>query len=198
MLKLFFIRHLESYCLRPYIKSLRKFRKYHRFIGVTLAILVLISAVTGILLSFKKDVDLLQPPTQKGVSKTLEGWKPLSELANIATTAFQKRYPNQQNNGIDKMDVRPAKGIVKVLFEKGYWEVQVDGTSGEVKSIARRHSDWIEHVHDGSIISDWFKLLSMNTLGIGLLILMGSGLWLWYGPRKVKAHRRKAKKLNAD
>lgn len=176
--------------MRPYIKSLRNFRKYHRFIGVAIAILVLISAVTGILLSLKKDVDLLQPPTQKGTSKTLDTWKPLSEIATIATTTFHNQYPDQKENSIDKMDVRPSKGIVKVLFETGYWEVQVDGTSGEVKSIARRHSDWIESLHDGSIISDWFKLLSMNVLGIGLLILMGSGIWLWYGPRKVRKRRR--------
>ena len=177
--------------MRPYIKSLRNFRKYHRYIGVTLALLVLISAITGILLSLKKDVDILQPPTQKGISKTLDTWKPIAEIATIATTTFYERYPDQKDNAIDKMDVRPSKGIVKVLFEKGYWEVQVDGTSGEVKSIARRHSDWIEHVHDGSIISDWFKLLSMNVLGIGMLLLMVSGLWLWYGPQKVREYRKK-------
>ena len=159
--------------------------------GIILAIFLLISAVTGMLLSLKKEVDLLQPPTQKGSSKSLDTWKPLSELATIATTTFHEQYPDQIDNTIDKMDVRPSKGVVKVLFEKGYWEVQVDGTSGEVKSIARRHSDWIEHLHDGSIISDGFKLVSMNTLGLGLLILMGSGLWLWYGPKQVRKMRRK-------
>ncbi len=152
---------------------------------------MLISAITGILLSLKKEVDLLQPPTQKGISKSLDTWKPLSEIATIATTTFHERYPDQKDNAIDKMDVRPSKGIVKVLFEKGYWEVQVDGTSGDVKSIERRHSDWIEQVHDGSIISDWFKLLSMNVLGIGMLLLMGSGIWLWYGPQLVREYRRK-------
>ena len=153
--------------------------------------LVLISAVTGILLSLKKDIDLLQPPTQKGISKSMEAWKPIGELAQIATSVFYKKHPDQKDNPIDKMDVRPSKGIVKVLFEKGYWEVQIDATSGEVKSIARRHADWIEHLHDGSIISDWFKLISMNTLGIGLLILMGSGMWLWYGPKRIRKIKRK-------
>jgi len=177
--------------LKHYIKSLRNFRKYHRYLGISLAVLVLISAVTGILLSLKKDIDLLQPPTQKGISKSMEAWKPIGELAQIATSVFYKKHPDQKDNPIDKMDVRPSKGIVKVLFEKGYWEVQIDATSGEVKSIARRHADWIEHLHDGSIISDWFKLISMNTLGIGLLILMGSGMWLWYGPKRIRKIKRK-------
>ena len=97
--------------MRPYIKSLRNFRKYHRFIGVALAILVLISAITGILLSLKKEVDLLQPPTTKGISKSLATWKPLSEIAIIATTTFHEQHPDQQNNTIDRMDVRPSKGL---------------------------------------------------------------------------------------
>jgi len=151
----------------------------------------LISAATGILLSLKKDIDLLQPPTQKGINKSMENWKPIGELAQIATTVFHEQYPDQKENLLDKMDVRPSKGIVKVLFKKGYWEVQIDATSGEVKSIARRHSDWIEQLHDGSIISDWFKLISMNVLGIGLLILVSSGIWLWYGPKQIRKIKRK-------
>ena len=71
--------------------------------------------------------------TQKGVSKDLTEWKPLAELSVIASDAFYKKYPAQKNNPIDKMDVRPSKGIVKVIFDGGWWEVQVDGASGEVK-----------------------------------------------------------------
>ncbi len=177
--------------LRNYIQSLRQFRVWHRIMGISLAIILLISAITGILLAWKKEVTLIQPATQKGISLDLSSWKPLHELSDIATAAFYETCPDQKGNLIDRMDVRPDKGIVKVLFQKGYWEVQVDGTSGEIKSIAKRHSDWIEHLHDGSIISDLFKLVSMNVLGIGLMILISTGLWLWYGPRLVRAIKRK-------
>jgi uncharacterized iron-regulated membrane protein len=88
------------------------------------------------------------------------------------------------------MDIRPSKGIVKILFEDGNWEVQVDGKSGEVLSIDKRYSDWIESLHDGSIISDGFKLVSMNFLGMGLLFLIFTGLWLWYGPRRIRIKKR--------
>lgn len=176
-----------------YIKSLRKFRIWHRYIGLAIAILLFISAITGILLALKKEVDVLQPPTKKGVSKTLETWKPLSELAEIAATEFYQAYPEQAGNEVDRMDVRPSKGIVKVLFDKGYWEVQIDGTNGEIKSIERRHSDWIEQLHDGSIISDWFKLGSMNFLGIGSILMILSGLWLYYGPKQYRKLKLKSK-----
>lgn len=179
--------------IKSYIKTLRNFRVWHRYVGLTIAVLVLVSALTGIFLALKKDFDILQPPTQKGVSKNLADWKPISELANIATEAFYEKYPEQKGNGVDKMDVRPSKGVVKVIFDNGWWEVQIDGVSGEVKSIARRHSDWIEALHDGSIISDGFKLLSMNVLGLGLLVMLVTGLWLYYGPKRYRVLKQKLK-----
>lgn len=170
---------------------LRQYRKIHKVLGLTLAILLLISAVTGLFLAWKKQFDFIQPVTQKGASKSLADWRPVSELAAVATDAFHKAHPNHAETGIDRMDVRPSKGIVKVLFEKGWWEVQVDGTTAEVLSIRKRNSDWIEQLHDGSIISDGFKLVSMNVLGIGLVLMIFTGWYLWYGPRKFRRLKRK-------
>ncbi len=186
-----FSKNISFIKKESYIKSLRSSRVWHRLLGITLATFLLISAVTGILLALKKDVDVLQPPTQKGESKDLATWKSMSELANLAETAFYQDQPEQKGNLIDRMDVRPSKGIVKILFKKGNWEVQLDGTSGQVKSVAKRHSDWIESLHDGSIVNDIFKLVSMNLLGFGVLFMIGSGLWLWYGPKRYRKLRNK-------
>ncbi|MEM7105566.1 MAG: PepSY-associated TM helix domain-containing protein [Bacteroidota bacterium] len=172
------------------IRSLRQFRIWHRYIGLVLSVLLVISAITGVLLAWKKNVDLLQPPSQKGISTALVDWKSFEEVAVIAVTALADSI-GRANPEIDRMDARPSKGMIKVLFSEGNWEVQVDGTSGEVLSIAKRHSDWIENLHDGSIISEGFKLISMNTLGIGLLFLIAAGVWLWYGPKKIKKLKNK-------
>jgi uncharacterized iron-regulated membrane protein len=180
--------------IRKYTLNLRKFRKVHKFLGGSLAIILVISALTGILLSLKKEVSLIQPPTSKGISKKLDTWLPLYKMDSIARVALYTAYPEQNQNPVDRLDIRPSKGVVKVLFDKGYWEVQVDGTNGEVKSIARRHSDWIEALHDGSIISELFKLISMNVLGFGLLFLIGSGLWLWYGPKRIRTLKKNKQK----
>lgn len=72
------------------------------------------------------------------------------------------------------------------MIYSNYWEVQVDGQSGRALSVAKRHADWIEHVHDGSLISDGFKLMYTTYLGAGLLVLVVTGFWLWYGPRRVR------------
>lgn len=176
--------------LKQYILSLRKFRNWHRLLGLSLSLLLLVSAITGILLALKKDVNIIQPPSQKGISKNLDTWKSVAELSELATVALHQKYPNQKDNLVDRLDVRPSKGTAKVLFKEGNWEVQIDGTTGEIKSIAKRYSDWIESLHDGSIINDTFKLISMNVLGFGVLFMIITGLWLWYGPKKYREVKR--------
>lgn len=172
--------------IKRLVFALRNYRKWHRYIGISLALFIFISSLTGILLSWKKEVDLLQPPTRKGQAKSLDQWLPLDTLAALASSSFHQSHTDQGDNPIDRIDIRPGKGIAKVLFKNGYWEVQIDGASGAILSTQRRHSDWIEALHDGSIIADWFKWLSMNYLGIGLLFMLFSGFWLWLGPKRIR------------
>jgi len=179
----------------PLVSSIRTFRKYHKYLGIGLAIILLVSAVTGLLLGWKKDAAWIQPPSQKGQSTALEEWMPTHQLAKLASDALAEAHPEQATNPIDRLDVRPGKGMAKVLFEHGYWEVQIDGTTGAILSIDKRYSDFIEQIHDGSIISDPFKLGAMNILGIGLAIMIITGLWLWYGPRRVRAMKRRRRAL---
>jgi uncharacterized iron-regulated membrane protein len=171
--------------LQSIIYRLRIYRRLHKVIGLSLAVFIIISSLTGILLGWKKNAALLQPPTKQGSSVQLSTWMSLDELARIAQRALDSATQSTANK-IDRMEARPKNGIVKVLFSKGYWEVQVDGTSGKVLSVQQRHSDWIEHLHDGSIINDGFKLVSMNILGLGLLAMTFTGFWLWFGPRKIR------------
>lgn len=145
-------------------------------------------------MALKKDINSLQPPTQKGVGKDLAAWKSVDELAQLAAGALYDKYPEEKDNPISRMDVRPSKGIAKVLFKQRNWEVQIDGTTGEIKSIEKRRSDWIESLHDGSIISDNFKLISMILLGLGLIFMIMTGLWLYYGPKKYREAKLKQQK----
>ncbi|SFU79131.1 hypothetical protein SAMN04487941_2411 [Pontibacter akesuensis] len=164
---------------------LRNYRVYHRYLGLCLGLFLLISSITGLLLGWKKNVDLLQPPTQDGLTTDLTQWIPLADMASVATAALDSAQ-GMPDVPIDRLEARPDKGIVKVLFAEGYWEVQLDGGTGKVLSVAQRHSDWIEHLHDGSIISDGFKLVSMNVLGLGLLVLTLTGVSLWFFPKQIR------------
>lgn len=170
---------------RSIAKSIRGYRKIHRYLGLTISLLLVISAITGILLAWKKDVELIQPPTQKGQQTAYNQYQSVEALAEVSVLAVDSLGLNGSN--IDRIEYRPTKGIAKVIFDTGSWEVQVDATNLEVLSVAKRHSDWIESLHDGSIISDFFKLISMNFLGLGLLLLIATGLFLWWGPKKIRS-----------
>lgn len=169
--------------IQKLVDSVRKFRSVHRYVGISVAFFLLIVSVTGLVLGWKKDVALLQPVTSKGLSGNLGEWKSFAEIASAAQQAVDSLGISKE---IDRMDVRPGNGIVKVLFKAGYWEAQVDGQSGKVLSVAKRHADWIEHLHDGSLFSDTFKLIYINFVGIGLFLLAVSGIWLWYGPKAIR------------
>ncbi len=166
------------------VHRLRQFRSIHKWIGISVVLFMLITSSTGLLLGWKKNVELLQPPTLKGTSTNVVEWVSFEVISNAARHALDSI--THEPNTIDRLDVRYDKGIIKVLFLKGYWEVQVDASTGKALSVAKRHADWIEHVHDGSIISDFFKLIYTNYIGWGLLILAISGFWLWYGPRAIR------------
>jgi hypothetical protein len=149
---------------------------------------MLITSTTGVLLGWKKNVEILQPATLKGSSTNINEWVSFETVAVSALRAIDS--VTHEANSVDRLDVRFDKGIIKVLFANGYWEAQVDAATGKTLSVARRHADWIEHIHDGSIISDFFKLMYTNYIGLGLLFLSITGFWLWYGPRVIRKAKR--------
>jgi hypothetical protein len=177
-------RRINKSKIKNISSSTRWSRRWHRIISITVAFILLISSLTGILLSWKKNIDLIQPESVIGIDQNISNWKPVTEIAEIAVHALDSLDIDGQQ--IDRLDFRPDKGMVKVLFAKGYWEVQVDCSTGKILSVQRRYSDLIEKIHDGSIISNGFKLVTMNIFGFGLLFLISTGFLLWYGPRRIR------------
>lgn len=176
-----------SQSVQPKVKALRLYRTLHKWIGVPLIIFFLVVGVTSILLAWKKKVELL-PPTQK--TKVENGtWILPSEIVKIGEEEMVKIGEDPE---VDRLDIRPDKGIAKVTFKTHFTEVQVDGYSGEVLSVSTRHSDWIEKVHDGSIIDFYWtgeegaKLTYSTLTALGLLFLAFSGFYLWYYPKLIR------------
>ncbi|NOS91297.1 MAG: PepSY domain-containing protein [Cyclobacteriaceae bacterium] len=174
--------------LQSLIQSLRKFRSLHHWVGISAVAFLFVTAFTGILLGWKKHNATLQPPTQKGSSSNLSEWVSFDRVVAAAHHALDSVA--HVSSEVEKLDVRIDKGVIKVIY-LNYWEVQVDGKTAKALSVAKRPSDWIEHIHDGSIISDNFKLLYTNYTGLSLLILSITGFWLWFGPRKIRSEKTK-------
>ena len=177
-------------------KWIRLYRWIHRRLAIALFVFFLVIAVTGLLLGIKKPSGLLAP-TQKGASADLSTWLPVNTLKLKAEKYLQDSISRDLSTNLDRLDIRPDKGIVKFIYKDHYWGLQLDGTTGQLLSIERRNSDFIEALHDGSIMDDLLgtsdeqiKASYMVITGLSLLLLIISGLWLWYGPRRLRKQKR--------
>jgi len=79
------------------------------------------------------------------------------------------------------------------VFADNYWEIQVDGATGEVLSAEIRWSDFIENLHDASYLDKVFgiesgtiKLIYTSVMGVALLLFTITGFWLWAGPKRLR------------
>ena len=158
--------------------SVRKLNKtVHRWAGIVAAIPVIIILVTGILLLLKKDVAWIQPPSQKGSSQELKlSFEQVLDIVSKVPNVNLKSWKD-----INRLDVRPKKGLIKVRGNNG-WEVQLDSKTGEVLQVAERRSDFIESIHDGSYFHNTVKLGVFLPVAILLLAIWGTGLYLFLFP----------------
>lgn len=169
-------------------------RKLHRTTGALLFIFFFIIAATGLLLGWKKHSGgIILPKSYQGKSTEIKNWLPVEVLHQKALAAARERISPDLSPEMERIDFRPDKGMVKFVFVEDYWGVQIDCTTGEVLHIERRRSDFIENIHDGSILDyviatedGQFKLVYTTIMGSALLLFTISGFWLWYGPKQFK------------
>ena len=176
-------------------RLIRISRKVHRYTGLALALFFFIVGVTGLLLGWKKQAVLL-PPTAKGASALAAQWLPVDSLTKKAHTYLQQSVPQNLSLDLDRIDIRPDKGIAKFVYANHYWEVQVDCTNAALLSVGQRHSDFLEHLHDFSLFDrelktsgDYIKLFYTTIMGLSVIIFTLTGFWLWYGPKQMKGSR---------
>ncbi|MBC7387864.1 MAG: PepSY domain-containing protein [Opitutaceae bacterium] len=175
-------------------KWLRAIRKIHRTLGIFLFLFFIIVSLSGLLLGWKKHTgDLLLPQTRKGSTVNFKDWLPLDNLHQTACNVLRDSVSTRLSLELEKIDIRKDKGIVKFVFKEGFWEIQIDGTTGKLLHIGKRHSDLIEKLHDGSILDSvmdtsggQIKLIYTSIMGFALLTFSITGFWLWYGPKRMK------------
>lgn len=179
---------------KKHASILRFTRKVHRTMGIVLALLFLVMAISGLLLGWKKhSFGIMLPKSQKGISTNIIDWMPMDSLHQIATKTLHEKVDPNISLELDRIDARPDKGMMKFLFVEGYHEIQLDATTGEVLNIDRRISDLIEEIHDGSIVDKWlniesgiFKVFYNTLMGLSLFLFVVTGVWLWVGPKVMK------------
>ena len=160
-------------------------RRLHRIGALLSAAPVLVILVTGLFLQLKKQSDWIQPPTATGTDTTPTiSFPRILEAARTVDEAAIDTWAD-----VARLDVRPAKGIVKVRATNR-WEIQLDTATGDVLQVAYRRSDLIESLHDGSWFHEGAKLWLFLPAGILLLLLWVSGVYLWLLPHLARRRKR--------
>ena len=168
----------------------RDSRKIHRIGSIIIAIPFLIVLITGLLLQVKKDVAWIQPFSQTGVATipTLT----FDQILEMTKTVPEAEVESWED--IDRLDVRPDKGIVKVRAIN-HWEVQIDTQTGDLLQVEYRRSDIIEAMHDGSWFADAAKYWIFLPAGFIVLVLWITGIYMFFIPA---LNKRRNKKKMAD
>jgi hypothetical protein len=163
-------------------------RRLHRWGAVAIGVPFLVVICTGLLLQVKKQVTWVQPPELR--TEAREPSVPYELLMERARAVPEVDITSWDD--IDKIDVRPGKGMLK-LIGKNRWELQMDIATGEVLQVAYRRSDFIETLHDMSWIHGSAKLWLGVPMGLIVLGLWLTGGYMWLVHLKGRRRARHAR-----
>ncbi|HAN82593.1 MAG TPA: hypothetical protein DDW37_10895 [Verrucomicrobiales bacterium] len=166
------------------MKLSRQSRVFHRWGSIIALLPITVIIFSGIVLQLKKVSSYVQPPTQSG-----SGTEPaidFDRILEVARTVPEAEIETWED--VDRLDVRPGKGVVKVRCKNRY-EVQIDAETAEILQVAFRRSDLIESIHDGSFFNEHFKLWVFLPAGIVLALLLVTGVHLFFLPYLARRKR---------
>ena len=160
----------------------KNFRKLHYWGAIIILPPAFVIITTGLILQLKKNIDWIQPITNKG-TKINDPSISFDDILAISKKALEAEIDDWGD--IERLDVRLNKGLVKVKA-KNNWEIQIDTYNGNIIQVDYRRSDIIENLHDGS----WFHKNVKNWIffpsGIILLVLWLTGFYMIVLPYKNK------------
>jgi uncharacterized iron-regulated membrane protein len=165
----------------------------HLWLGVIATLTLVSISITGVLLNHKRGLGLM-PDVPHKTDAPLRASVSLDSLARSALLAAPSEARDGWREGmpvdpelIDRMDVRPRNGFVKVRFrDRSNTEVTVDLATGRSLHVGARNDVFLEKLHSGEIFGDGFVLLS-DVGAIALIVTLITGYWLWLAPRLVRA-----------
>jgi hypothetical protein len=162
----------------------------HLWLGVLVTVALIAISITGILLNHKRGLGLMpdaphEPTGAFGQAISLE---------RMAYAALEAAPPESRGSWkpgdavdlelIDRMDVRPRNGVVKVrLRDKASMEMTVDINSGKVIHVGRRGDVFLEKLHSGEAFGGIRYVILSDIAAVALMITLITGYWLWLAPK---------------
>ena len=154
--------------------------KAHNAVGLGVLVLVLISALTGVVLTFRGRLSV-PPPKAPEVAEHL----PLEQLLAKAEAA---------GDGSPATDVslalEPGQPYLVWLDDDAETEVYLDGAGNvlETRSGTQGLTRWLFRLHTGELLGGFGQAL-MVAAALGLCLLAGTGFGMWWSRRRAKARR---------
>jgi hypothetical protein len=162
----------------------------HLWLGVLGTVALVGISVTGILLNHKRGLGLM-PDVPHEPTAPFGSAISLARLAYAALEAAPQESKGSWKSGdpvdiglIDRMDVRPRDGFVKVrLRDKSSMEMTVDIATGKVIHVGRRGDVFLEKLHSGEIFGGQPFVLLSDIAAVALVLALITGYWLWLAPK---------------
>lgn len=163
-----------------------RFRNVHKWLGILTAGPLFFIVSTGIVLTVSSYSNWLQPKIKQSGSFSKSSTGPfltIGELTNLASKT--QELENGFSEEIVQIDVRPRQNIARVRFQN-FWEIQMDLTTGQVLSSAKRWKSFLIILHDGTWFSTYVRNLVFLPTGMLTIFLILTGVFLWLFSLKMK------------
>lgn len=162
----------------------------HLWLGVLSTVALIAISITGILLNHKRGLGLM-PDVPHEPTGAFASAISLEQMAAAALAAAPPASRPGWSTGdpvnlalIDRMDVRPRDGFVKVrLRDKASMEMTVDINTGQVVHVGRRGDVFLEKLHTGEIFGGQPFVILSDIAAIALVLTLITGYWLWLIPK---------------
>ncbi len=162
----------------------------HLWVGVVVTVALVSISITGVLLNHKRGLGLMPDVPHEATAPFAQAVS-LERLALAALEAAPQSARGDWKPGdpldialIDRMDVRPRNGYVKVrLRDKASMEMTVDLASATVVHTGRRGDVFLEKLHSGEVFGGQAFVILSDIAAIGLVLTLITGYWLWLVPK---------------
>lgn len=166
----------------------------HLWLGVLSTVALIAISITGILLNHKRGLGLM-PEVEHAPTGDFASAIALERMAYAALAAAPAAARGDWKEGdavdvglIDRMDVRPRNGFVKVrLRDKASTEMTVDINSGQVVHVGRRGDVFLEKLHSGEVFGGLPFVILSDIAAVALVLTLVTGYWLWLVPKLARA-----------
>ncbi len=162
------------------------FLRWHKKIAIIYFIPLLITTVTGILVSLKSIMPWLQPVYPSVNSSLVIGF---DQILTISKGVKEANIESWQD--VKQIDIRPQTGNIRVRSKHNHWEIQIEGEKGQIITSAPRRVGLLLSIHEGQWFGSFFRWAIFLPSAFGLLFLIGSGLLIILNQIKFKSNEVK-------